>query len=170
MVSLFLSVFFCDTVLIHHHLLFILLCSSCRCLSCVSSPYQCHWCKYRHDCTHDPRTCSFQEGRVKKPEVSPKATGGGQGVNVIYPLSTVYDETWSSVCIKCSIHCTILPPCSLFTVFGKNGRWQRIIVVSSVVFDDQNVAGTQKNHIHMVEEDNVTSLLFVVYYYLRNIL
>eukprot|EP00064_Thunnus_orientalis_P005180 superscaffoldBa00000497_g5194 len=38
------------------------------CLSCVSSPYQCHWCKYRHDCTHDPRTCSFQEGRVKKPE------------------------------------------------------------------------------------------------------
>lgn len=41
-----------------------------RCLSCVSSPYQCHWCKYRHDCTHDPRTCSFQEGRVKKPEVS----------------------------------------------------------------------------------------------------
>lgn len=48
------------------------LCSPCRCLSCVSSPYQCHWCKYRHDCTHDPRTCSFQEGRVKKPEVSPK--------------------------------------------------------------------------------------------------
>ncbi|GLD48436.1 plexin-A4, partial [Lates japonicus] len=39
------------------------------CLSCVSSPYQCHWCKYRHDCTHDPRTCSFQEGRVKKPEL-----------------------------------------------------------------------------------------------------
>ncbi|CAL8386518.1 unnamed protein product [Gadus morhua 'NCC'] len=38
------------------------------CLSCVSSPYQCHWCKYRHDCTHDPRTCSFQEGRVKRPE------------------------------------------------------------------------------------------------------
>lgn len=42
-----------------------------RCLSCVSSPYQCHWCKYRHECTHDPRTCSFQEGRVKRPEVSP---------------------------------------------------------------------------------------------------
>ncbi|MEQ2297356.1 hypothetical protein AMECASPLE_034068, partial [Ameca splendens] len=45
------------------------------CLSCVSSPYQCHWCKYRHDCTHDPRTCSFQEGRVKKPEVSGSYTG-----------------------------------------------------------------------------------------------
>ncbi|TNN65208.1 Plexin-A4 [Liparis tanakae] len=42
------------------------------CLSCVSSPYQCHWCKYRHDCTHDPRTCSFQEGRVRKPELSPR--------------------------------------------------------------------------------------------------
>ncbi|KAJ8358198.1 hypothetical protein AAFF_G00026200, partial [Aldrovandia affinis] len=38
------------------------------CLSCVSSPYQCHWCKYRHVCTHDPRTCSFQEGWVKQPE------------------------------------------------------------------------------------------------------
>ncbi|KAL7882471.1 hypothetical protein SRHO_G00001290 [Serrasalmus rhombeus] len=38
------------------------------CLSCVGSPYQCHWCKYRHTCTHDPRSCSFQEGRVKQPE------------------------------------------------------------------------------------------------------
>lgn len=51
-------------------LVFPSLCFLSRCLSCVSSPYQCHWCKYRHDCTHDPRTCSFQEGRVKKPEVS----------------------------------------------------------------------------------------------------
>ncbi|TRY82599.1 hypothetical protein DNTS_006578 [Danionella cerebrum] len=38
------------------------------CLSCVESPYQCHWCKYRHTCTHDPSSCSFQEGRVKQPE------------------------------------------------------------------------------------------------------
>ncbi|XP_069485730.1 plexin-A4 isoform X3 [Ambystoma mexicanum] len=41
------------------------------CLSCVESPYQCHWCKYRHVCTHDPRTCSFQEGRVKLSEKPP---------------------------------------------------------------------------------------------------
>ncbi|KAK6314580.1 hypothetical protein J4Q44_G00141090 [Coregonus suidteri] len=47
------------------------------CLSCVRSPYQCHWCKYRHDCTHDPRTCSFQEGRVKKPEVISEVRGQG---------------------------------------------------------------------------------------------
>ncbi|XP_074980666.1 plexin-A4 isoform X2 [Caretta caretta] len=40
------------------------------CLSCVESPYRCHWCKYRHVCTHDPRSCSFQEGRVKLPEYS----------------------------------------------------------------------------------------------------
>uniref|UniRef100_A0A803XP47 Plexin-A4 n=1 Tax=Meleagris gallopavo TaxID=9103 RepID=A0A803XP47_MELGA len=40
------------------------------CLSCVESPYRCHWCKYRHVCTHDPSTCSFQEGRVKLPEYS----------------------------------------------------------------------------------------------------
>ncbi|NXC89186.1 PLXA4 protein, partial [Cercotrichas coryphoeus] len=38
------------------------------CLSCVESPYRCHWCKYRHVCTHDPSSCSFQEGRVKMPE------------------------------------------------------------------------------------------------------
>ncbi|XP_077324844.1 plexin-A4 [Lithobates pipiens] len=42
------------------------------CLSCVESPYQCHWCKYRHVCTHDPQTCSFQEGRVKIPEECPQ--------------------------------------------------------------------------------------------------
>ncbi|KAK6488134.1 plexin-A4 [Huso huso] len=42
------------------------------CLSCVNSPYQCLWCKYRHLCTHDPRTCSFQEGRVKQPEECPQ--------------------------------------------------------------------------------------------------
>ncbi|NXY36558.1 PLXA4 protein, partial [Pomatorhinus ruficollis] len=36
-------------------------------------PYRCHWCKYRHVCTHDPSSCSFQEGRVKMPEVG---TGG----------------------------------------------------------------------------------------------
>uniref|UniRef100_A0A8D1L6U2 Plexin A4 n=1 Tax=Sus scrofa TaxID=9823 RepID=A0A8D1L6U2_PIG len=43
-----------------------------RCLSCVESPYRCHWCKYRHVCTHDPKTCSFQEGRVKLPEDCPQ--------------------------------------------------------------------------------------------------
>uniref|UniRef100_A0A8D1L767 Plexin A4 n=1 Tax=Sus scrofa TaxID=9823 RepID=A0A8D1L767_PIG len=42
------------------------------CLSCVESPYRCHWCKYRHVCTHDPKTCSFQEGRVKLPEDCPQ--------------------------------------------------------------------------------------------------
>ncbi|KAJ7329362.1 hypothetical protein JRQ81_015536 [Phrynocephalus forsythii] len=38
------------------------------CLSCVESPYRCHWCKYRHVCTHDPHNCHFSEGRVKLPE------------------------------------------------------------------------------------------------------
>ncbi|KAK1335128.1 hypothetical protein QTO34_004708 [Cnephaeus nilssonii] len=42
------------------------------CLSCVESPFRCHWCKYRHVCTHDPKTCSFQEGRVKLPEDCPQ--------------------------------------------------------------------------------------------------
>ncbi|XP_021098100.1 plexin-A2 isoform X3 [Heterocephalus glaber] len=34
------------------------------CLSCVNSAFRCHWCKYRNVCTHDPTTCSFQEGRI----------------------------------------------------------------------------------------------------------
>ncbi|KAG8005623.1 Plexin-A4, partial [Nibea albiflora] len=60
------------------------------CLSCVSSPYQCHWCKYRHDCTHDPRTCSFQEGRVKKPEGCPQLLPADRilvPVNVVKPIT-----------------------------------------------------------------------------------
>lgn len=42
---------------------------SCRCLSCVNSAFRCHWCKYRNLCTHDPSSCSFQEGRVNASEV-----------------------------------------------------------------------------------------------------
>ncbi|XP_066489918.1 plexin-A4 isoform X1 [Tiliqua scincoides] len=42
------------------------------CLSCVESPYRCHWCKFRHVCTHEPRTCHFLEGRVKLPEDCPQ--------------------------------------------------------------------------------------------------
>ncbi|XP_060101991.1 plexin-A4 [Heteronotia binoei] len=42
------------------------------CLSCVESPYRCHWCKYRHVCTHEPQTCHFVEGRVKLPEDCPQ--------------------------------------------------------------------------------------------------
>uniref|UniRef100_A0AAQ4P298 Plexin A4 n=1 Tax=Gasterosteus aculeatus aculeatus TaxID=481459 RepID=A0AAQ4P298_GASAC len=60
------------------------------CISCVSSPYQCHWCKYRHDCTHDPRTCSFQEGRVKKPEGCPQLLPADRilvPVNVVKPIT-----------------------------------------------------------------------------------
>ncbi|XP_040143102.1 plexin-A3 isoform X2 [Ictidomys tridecemlineatus] len=40
------------------------------CMSCVGSPYPCHWCKYRHVCTSHPHECSFQEGRVHSPEYS----------------------------------------------------------------------------------------------------
>lgn len=43
--------------------------SPSRCMSCVGSPYPCHWCKYRHVCTSHPHECSFQEGRVHSPEV-----------------------------------------------------------------------------------------------------
>uniref|UniRef100_A0A8C7Z5M9 Plexin A4 n=1 Tax=Oryzias sinensis TaxID=183150 RepID=A0A8C7Z5M9_9TELE len=60
------------------------------CVSCVSSPYQCHWCKYRHVCTHDPSTCSFQEGRVKNPEGCPQLLPADRilvPVNVVKPIT-----------------------------------------------------------------------------------
>lgn len=41
----------------------------CRCSSCVSSPFPCNWCKYRHICTNNVAECSFQEGRVSSAEV-----------------------------------------------------------------------------------------------------
>lgn len=47
----------------------LLLSPPCRCLSCVNSAFRCHWCKYRNLCTHDPTTCSFQEGRINVSEV-----------------------------------------------------------------------------------------------------
>ncbi|XP_055047357.2 plexin-A4 [Misgurnus anguillicaudatus] len=60
------------------------------CLSCVGSPYQCHWCKYRHTCTHDPSSCSFQEGRVKQPEECPQLLPADHilvPVNVVKPIT-----------------------------------------------------------------------------------
>ncbi|XP_036388772.1 plexin-A2-like, partial [Megalops cyprinoides] len=42
------------------------------CLSCVNSAFRCHWCKYRNLCTHDPTSCSFQEGRVNTSEDCPQ--------------------------------------------------------------------------------------------------
>ncbi|XP_078402711.1 plexin-A2-like [Cetorhinus maximus] len=42
------------------------------CLSCVTSAFRCHWCKYRNLCTHDPSICSFQEGRVNASEDCPQ--------------------------------------------------------------------------------------------------
>ncbi|XP_076861455.1 plexin-A4 isoform X2 [Brachyhypopomus gauderio] len=60
------------------------------CLSCVGSPYQCYWCKYRHTCTHDPRSCSFQEGRVKQPEECPQLLPADRilvPVNVVKPIT-----------------------------------------------------------------------------------
>uniref|UniRef100_A0A673B015 Plexin A2 n=1 Tax=Sphaeramia orbicularis TaxID=375764 RepID=A0A673B015_9TELE len=48
-------------------------CSTHRtCLSCVNSTFRCHWCKYRNLCTHDPSSCSFQEGRVNASEDCPQ--------------------------------------------------------------------------------------------------
>uniref|UniRef100_A0A8D2QF81 Plexin A2 n=1 Tax=Zonotrichia albicollis TaxID=44394 RepID=A0A8D2QF81_ZONAL len=43
-----------------------------KCLSCVNSAFRCHWCKYRNLCTHDPTTCSFQEGRINVSEDCPQ--------------------------------------------------------------------------------------------------
>lgn len=43
--------------------------SLCSCLSCVNGSFPCHWCKYRHVCTHNAADCAFLEGRVNVSEV-----------------------------------------------------------------------------------------------------
>lgn len=43
----------------------------CSCLSCVNGSFPCHWCKYRHVCTHNVADCAFLEGRVNVSEVRP---------------------------------------------------------------------------------------------------
>lgn len=43
----------------------------CSCLSCVNGSFPCHWCKYRHVCTHNAADCAFLEGRVNVSEVRP---------------------------------------------------------------------------------------------------
>uniref|UniRef100_A0A8C0Z7C8 Plexin-A1 n=1 Tax=Canis lupus familiaris TaxID=9615 RepID=A0A8C0Z7C8_CANLF len=40
------------------------------CLSCVNGSFPCHWCKYRHVCTHNAADCAFLEGRVNVSEYS----------------------------------------------------------------------------------------------------
>ncbi|XP_029550197.1 plexin-A2 [Salmo trutta] len=48
------------------------------CLSCVNSTFRCHWCKYRNLCTHNPSSCSFQEGRVNTSEDCPQLLHSGE--------------------------------------------------------------------------------------------
>ncbi|CDQ77688.1 unnamed protein product [Oncorhynchus mykiss] len=48
------------------------------CLSCVNSTFRCHWCKYRNLCTHNPFSCSFQEGRVNASEDCPQLLHSGE--------------------------------------------------------------------------------------------
>ncbi|XP_075631906.1 plexin-A2 isoform X2 [Balearica regulorum gibbericeps] len=81
------------------------------CLSCVNSAFRCHWCKYRNLCTHDPTTCSFQEGRINVSEiltVSGPPEGGTRvtirGVN----LGLDFSEIAHGVQVA-GVQCTPLP-------------------------------------------------------------
>uniref|UniRef100_A0A670KIJ4 Plexin-A2 n=1 Tax=Podarcis muralis TaxID=64176 RepID=A0A670KIJ4_PODMU len=61
-----------------------------QCLSCVSSHYPCHWCKYRHTCTHNVAKCFFLEGRVNTTEGCPELLPGGEiliPVGVLQPIT-----------------------------------------------------------------------------------
>lgn len=64
-----------------------------RCLSCVNSAFRCHWCKYRNLCTHDPTTCSFQEGRINVSEVPNRDSS-------LYPLFFRATSSITSVCVS----------------------------------------------------------------------
>ncbi|XP_078517854.1 plexin-A1 isoform X1 [Lissotriton helveticus] len=60
------------------------------CLSCVNGSFPCHWCKYRHVCTHNAADCSFQEGRVNISEDCPQILPSTQiyiPVDVVKPIT-----------------------------------------------------------------------------------
>ncbi|XP_044532111.1 plexin-A1 [Gracilinanus agilis] len=60
------------------------------CLSCVNGSFPCHWCKYRHICTHNAADCSFQEGRVNASEDCPQILPSTQiyvPVGVVKPIT-----------------------------------------------------------------------------------
>ncbi|XP_018616078.2 plexin-A1-like isoform X1 [Scleropages formosus] len=60
------------------------------CLSCVNGSFPCHWCKYRHMCTHNANDCSFQEGRVNVSEECPQILPSTQiyiPVGVMKPIT-----------------------------------------------------------------------------------
>ncbi|KAB5567206.1 hypothetical protein PHYPO_G00230120 [Pangasianodon hypophthalmus] len=56
------------------------------CSSCVSSPFPCNWCKYRHICTNNVAECSFQEGRVSSVEGCPQIL---HSTNILVPAGVV---------------------------------------------------------------------------------
>lgn len=68
----------------------------CSCLSCVNGSFPCHWCKYRHVCTHNAADCAFVEGRVNVSEVRP--SWGEQGFGGIAELDITHRSAWESSC------------------------------------------------------------------------
>uniref|UniRef100_F6VDJ2 Plexin-A1 n=1 Tax=Macaca mulatta TaxID=9544 RepID=F6VDJ2_MACMU len=60
------------------------------CLSCVNGSFPCHWCKYRHVCTHNVADCAFLEGRVNVSEDCPQILPSTQiyvPVGVVKPIT-----------------------------------------------------------------------------------
>lgn len=91
---------------VHQYCLFVCLFSP-RCLSCVNSAFRCHWCKYRNLCTHDPSSCSFQEGRVNTSEVG--GTPRHKKDKFSVPVFSPHTEPVSvSLCLHRSLCCSSL--------------------------------------------------------------
>ena len=87
----------------------------CRCLSCVNSAFRCHWCKYRNLCTHDPSSCSFQEGRVNASEVGgTHAVTNTKQIDCIYSVYLFTPSLSSSLFLTLPLFCTLPASCSVF--------------------------------------------------------
>lgn len=68
----------------------------CSCLSCVNGSFPCHWCKYRHVCTHNAADCAFLEGRVNVSEVRQSQGRGVQGFGVATEPGVACRCAWGS--------------------------------------------------------------------------
>ncbi|XP_049625731.1 plexin-A2 [Suncus etruscus] len=65
------------------------------CLSCVTSAFRCHWCKYRNLCTHDPSSCSFQEGRIHASEDCPQLVPTAEVLIPVGEVEPITLKAWN---------------------------------------------------------------------------
>ncbi|KAG8447287.1 hypothetical protein GDO86_014668 [Hymenochirus boettgeri] len=122
------------------------------CLSCVSSLYPCHWCKYRHLCTHNAEQCSFVEGRVNNTDGCPEIIPTGEiliPVGVVQPITLKAKNLPQPQSGQKNYEC-------VFTIQGKVQR------VPAVRFNSSSVQCQNTSYTYEGNESGALSVAFSV--------